>query len=484
MTDRTPTGDLREEIDKLIRRWHADRATVCDDGCLCGLRTGTLREQIEAAMRRNDFSVVTMADAVLPVVKAWFASGEEQTTESVVSGPALPQVIRPEEHEEQATPLRDQLATALRARMTGDEQAIREDAAAFADALVPVVEAWAAKNFTSPAGSAPAGSPETAPRGEIPADLRERLVDAIDETYTTVDTFDACRAADAVLHIVEAETTALRRELEQLSELHVNVCAYGVDLQKRAEQAEQHSAAQAERVAELTRALDTVHARVEETERQRDAAHGMLERIPDVHMKFGIVGVVEPEDAACADWCFACRLERAEAAVRRVQALVDSYPPGSQFARSGAQALFRATLGTEGRPDETLAAVDAEQPTAAPHPDDTWTVAVEVPLSLPVDLRHDLFTAVASAVRDWEPDNREGWDAEVYGTPTADSLRAWKALAALPDLVRVAGYVSRGRRFVDVEPYPDVLARRALGSLDDATLRAAVHQSEETSDGR
>ncbi|MBO2461649.1 hypothetical protein [Actinomadura violacea] len=46
--------------------------------------------------------------------------------------------------------------------------------------------------------------------------------------------------------------------------------------------------------------------------------------------------------------------------------------------------------------------------------------------------------------------------------------------AALPGLVRVAGYVSRGRGFVDVEPYPDGAARVALGALDDRTLRAAT----------
>jgi hypothetical protein len=31
---------------------------------------------------------------------------------------------------------------------------------------------------------------------------------------------------------------------------------------------------------------------------------------------------------------------------------------------------------------------------------------------------------------------------------------------------RVLEYVSRGRRYVDVEPYPDATARRALAALD------------------
>lgn len=49
----------------------------------------------------------------------------------------------------------------------------------------------------------------------------------------------------------------------------------------------------------------------------------------------------------------------------------------------------------------------------------------------------------------------------------------------LPDLIRVAAHVSRGRAFADVEPYPDALARRALGALDDATLHTALGQPEE-----
>jgi hypothetical protein len=41
---------------------------------------------------------------------------------------------------------------------------------------------------------------------------------------------------------------------------------------------------------------------------------------------------------------------------------------------------------------------------------------------------------------------------------------------ALRDAVTVLRYVSAGRGYVDVEPYPDALARRALGALDDAGL--------------
>lgn len=55
-----------------------------------------------------------------------------------------------------------------------------------------------------------------------------------------------------------------------------------------------------------------------------------------------------------------------------------------------------------------------------------------------------------------------------------------EARAAMADLIRVAAYVSRGRRFVDVEPYPDALARKALGALDDATLHAALDRPDDT----
>lgn len=42
-----------------------------------------------------------------------------------------------------------------------------------------------------------------------------------------------------------------------------------------------------------------------------------------------------------------------------------------------------------------------------------------------------------------------------------------------PDILAVLEYVSRGRRYVDVTPYPDFEARRALGRLhDDGSLRS------------
>ncbi|TYK45184.1 hypothetical protein [Actinomadura decatromicini] len=100
---------------------------------------------------------------------------------------------------------------------------------------------------------------------------------------------------------------------------------------------------------------------------------------------------------------------------------------------------------------------------------DTWTVAVEVPLSLPADMRHDLFSMIAAAVSRWEPDDRDGWDADVSGYPTADSLRAWEALAAAERVRALAtaaqekaangpGFMLGGVPFPARVPAADVLA--------------------------
>lgn len=43
---------------------------------------------------------------------------------------------------------------------------------------------------------------------------------------------------------------------------------------------------------------------------------------------------------------------------------------------------------------------------------------------------------------------------------------------AYEGLVKVAQYVSRGRGFVGVEPYPDATARMALGALSERTADA------------
>ncbi|OLT13034.1 hypothetical protein BJF79_03805 [Actinomadura sp. CNU-125] len=78
---------LREQVADLIRRWHADRATVCDDTCTCGLQ-GNVRDQLADAMRDMMIQTSTgaaaagavahiswsqLADAALPVVEAALA---------------------------------------------------------------------------------------------------------------------------------------------------------------------------------------------------------------------------------------------------------------------------------------------------------------------------------------------------------------------------------------------------------------------------
>lgn len=53
-----------------------------------------------------------------------------------------------------------------------------------------------------------------------------------------------------------------------------------------------------------------------------------------------------------------------------------------------------------------------------------------------------------------------------------------EALRAVAEAARpVLGYVSMGRRYVDVEPYPDATARRVLANLVDALDATAPTQS-------
>jgi hypothetical protein len=68
---------------------------------------------------------------------------------------------------------------------------------------------------------------------------------------------------------------------------------------------------------------------------------------------------------------------------------------------------------------EQAEAAAAEQTQRA----DTWTVTVEVPMALPDEAKDSLFTAVADAVHDWEPADRDGWDAMVGAGRTVHDLR-------------------------------------------------------------
>lgn len=49
-----------------------------------------------------------------------------------------------------------------------------------------------------------------------------------------------------------------------------------------------------------------------------------------------------------------------------------------------------------------------------------WRIGIEVPMSLPGEQRHDLFERAAALVHDWEPEDRDGWDVNVYGCPVSD----------------------------------------------------------------
>lgn len=55
-------------------------------------------------------------------------------------------------------------------------------------------------------------------------------------------------------------------------------------------------------------------------------------------------------------------------------------------------------------------------------PPNAWRVEVTVPLGLPLDMRTALFDAIADVVSDWEPADREGWDAFVSAHPVHDEF--------------------------------------------------------------
>lgn len=65
----------------------------------------------------------------------------------------------------------------------------------------------------------------------------------------------------------------------------------------------------------------------------------------------------------------------------------------------------------------------------------TWRVLVEIPQRVVDEHGDGLFTAVADAVTDWEPDDRDSWDAQVVAGPEprllpptrfADIDKAWR----------------------------------------------------------
>ena len=101
--------------------------------------------------------------------------------------------------------------------------------------------------------------------------------------------------------------------------------------------------------------------RAEQAEAEAKRWLAFIERGMDTHMQFG---VIKPdgstEQLPCADWCYACRVERAEAAVARVRAAL------AQFDNRGVIRPDFTNLDIP-TPGEVIGAVRAalDQPTPA-----------------------------------------------------------------------------------------------------------------------
>ncbi|MEU0467259.1 hypothetical protein ABZ215_24930 [Amycolatopsis sp. NPDC006131] len=72
---------------------------------------------------------------------------------------------------------------------------------------------------------------------------------------------------------------------------------------------------------------------------------------------------------------------------------------------------------------------DAERlvPASEPPQGQQYRITVDVPDCLPRELLDGLFTAVADAVAEWEPKDREGWDSFVSGGPADHTAEAYAA---------------------------------------------------------
>jgi hypothetical protein len=60
--------------------------------------------------------------------------------------------------------------------------------------------------------------------------------------------------------------------------------------------------------------LRIAQSKLANAEKERDLLRGLIERMPETHMQFGVIspdGAVEMQP--CADWCWACKLATAEA---------------------------------------------------------------------------------------------------------------------------------------------------------------------------
>ncbi|MFE4697255.1 hypothetical protein ACFRIC_09195 [Streptomyces sp. NPDC056738] len=73
--------------------------------------------------------------------------------------------------------------------------------------------------------------------------------------------------------------------------------------------------------------LEALYQRAEDAEAERVRWLAFIERGMDTHMQFSVLrpdGTTE--QLPCADWCYACRIERADTVIGRVQALAKEYP--------------------------------------------------------------------------------------------------------------------------------------------------------------
>lgn len=92
-------------------------------------------------------------------------------------------------------------------------------------------------------------------------------------------------------------------------------------------------------------------------------------------------------------------------------------PPADWSDLDEAAEVYRAQHYWAGRLLHRVAELEAaESAPAEPHRE-AWRVTVDVPLDAPH--RDGLFAAVSGAVSDWEPEQRDGWDACVTAHPVA-----------------------------------------------------------------
>jgi len=82
---------------------------------------------------------------------------------------------------------------------------------------------------------------------------------------------------------------------------------------------------------------------------------------------------------------------------------------------------------------------------------------------------HDPLGLVEAFLRDPAPGELVEWEQELVSRPVRPGYRRSTYEERLEDLLRAAlpvvSYVSAGRSYVDVEPYPDATARRVNAQI-------------------